>query len=65
MAMTKLEKPRQRICHTSLGFSFMAGRSMRMRAFFSRRKDTAHTAERNWEDGGQSRPLDPHAKARR
>ena len=49
MAMTKLEKPRQRICHTSLGFSFMAGRSMRMRAFFPRRKETAHTAERNWE----------------
>ena len=49
MAMTKLEKPRETICHTSLGCRRMEPHSRRMRAFFPRRKDTAHTAERNWE----------------
>ena len=49
MAMTKLEKPRETIFHTSFRSSFMLLRSSRMRVRFPSRKDTAHTAEKNWE----------------
>ena len=49
MAMTKLEKPRERICHTSCSRSFKQGHSRRIKAFFPRRKEKAHSADKNWE----------------